>query len=188
MKTCRRGQELPPGIDPPLPMSVTQRRCPTIRRCCGSTRNTSPGCCHCRPSSASGCSAAIGRFGPPPGCISNASGVALLTRFRRISTLFAIGIFAATEKTEFNDPDWTVGFKLGRDRPVIPGLPKLPSRAALRFDDQQISRLAMFRSCPSSLVLSSPAPCLTLPTRVIGCLSLTSRDTMAEWRHPLSLR
>jgi len=95
---------------------------------------------------------------------------------------------AATEKTEFNDPDWTVGFKLGRDRPVIPGLPKLPSRAALRFDDQQISRLAMFRSCPSSLVLSSPAPCLTLPTRVIGCLSLTSRDTMAEWRHPLSLR
>jgi len=23
---------------------------------------------------------------------------------------------AATEKTEFNDPDWTVGVKLGRDR------------------------------------------------------------------------
>jgi phage terminase large subunit-like protein len=23
---------------------------------------------------------------------------------------------AATEKTEFNDPDWTIGIKLGRDR------------------------------------------------------------------------
>src|ERR1700694_1019191 len=27
-----------------------------------------------------------------------------------------IHTLAATEKTEFNDPDWTVGVKLGRDR------------------------------------------------------------------------
>ena len=75
-----------------------------------------PEYCHCPHSSENGCSPAIGRSGPPPGCISSGSGVPLSTRLPRISTSSAIGDLAATEKTEFNDPDWTVGVKLGRDR------------------------------------------------------------------------
>jgi predicted phage terminase large subunit-like protein len=38
------------------------------------------------------------------------------TGFRPISTPSRYWYLAATEKTEFNDPDWTVGIKLGRDR------------------------------------------------------------------------
>ena len=79
-------------------------------------RNILPVYCHCRHLSANGCSAAAGRSGPPPGCISNGTGVPLSTRLRWISTSSAIGISPPPEKTEFNDPDWTVGVKLGHDR------------------------------------------------------------------------
>src|SRR6201981_861798 len=75
-KVLRQSQKLPPGIDPPRPLSVTfiPAGSSTIRRCCGSTRNIRPGYCHCRRSSASGCSTANGRSGPPRGCASSGSG------------------------------------------------------------------------------------------------------------------
>jgi hypothetical protein len=76
-----QGQELPPGIDPPLPMSVTFIPAtvfdnPALLRV---NPEYLPGCCDCRHSSASGCWPAIGRSGPPLGCISNGSGVPLST-------------------------------------------------------------------------------------------------------------
>jgi predicted phage terminase large subunit-like protein len=38
------------------------------------------------------------------------------TRFQRNLDIVRYWDLAATEKTEFNDPDWTVGIKLGRDQ------------------------------------------------------------------------
>jgi hypothetical protein len=45
MPDLLRGQDLPPGIDPPRPISVTFIPAKVFdnRRCCGSTRNISPG-------------------------------------------------------------------------------------------------------------------------------------------------
>jgi hypothetical protein len=87
----------------------------TTPLCCKSTRNISLGCCHCRSSSASGYWAEIGRSGRPPGpyfkrewCVVDEVPAELdVVRYWDL---------AATEKTEFNDPDWTVGIKLGRNR------------------------------------------------------------------------
>src|SRR6516162_3258121 len=100
MKDLLQGQELPPGIDPPLPMSVTFVPAtvfdnPALLRV---NPEYLAWCCHCRPSSASGYSPAIGRSGPPPGCISKGSGVPLSMRLRRISTSFVIGISPPPKK------------------------------------------------------------------------------------------
>jgi hypothetical protein len=58
-------QDLPPGVDPPRPISVTFIPAKVLDNplYCGSTQNISPGCCRCRCSSANGSCAAIGKSG-----------------------------------------------------------------------------------------------------------------------------
>jgi hypothetical protein len=51
----------------------------------------------------------------PAGRISSGSGVSSSTKFQRTSTSSAIGISPPPKRAEFNDPNWTVGIKLGRD-------------------------------------------------------------------------
>ena len=87
-RTCRRASSRRGRSASPS----SRRRCSTTRSCCGSTPNISLGCCRCRRSSASGCWAAIGRSGRPPGSISSGSGAPSSTRSRPISTSCAIGI------------------------------------------------------------------------------------------------
>ena len=71
---------------------LSPRPCSTTRSCCGPIPNTTLGCCHCRRSSASGCSAAIGRSGRPPGSISSTNGAPSSKRSRPTSMSCAIGI------------------------------------------------------------------------------------------------
>jgi len=58
----------------------------------------------------------IGRSGRRPGSISGGSGAPLSTRSRAQLDVVRYWDLAATEKNEFNDADWTVGIKLGRDK------------------------------------------------------------------------
>ena len=67
-----RDQQLPPGVDPPHPMSVPFIRATVFDNSAllRVNRNILPGYCHCRHSSANGCSAATGRrafVGAPAG-------------------------------------------------------------------------------------------------------------------------
>jgi len=67
-----RDQQLPPGVDPPHPMSVPFIQATVFDNSAllRVNRNILPGYCHCRHSSANGCSAAIGRrafVGAPAG-------------------------------------------------------------------------------------------------------------------------
>ena len=58
-----RDQQLPPGVDPPHPMSVPFIQATVFDNSAllRVNRNILPGYCHCRHSSANGCSAATGR-------------------------------------------------------------------------------------------------------------------------------
>jgi len=118
MKDLLQGQELPPGIDPPLPMSVTfvpatvfdnpallrvnpeylawLLSLPTLER-----ERLLAGNWKIRP--------AAGLYFKREWCpvVDEAPADLDIVRYWDL---------AATEKTEFNDPDWTVGVKLGRDR------------------------------------------------------------------------
>jgi len=67
-----RDQQLPPGVDPPHPMSVPFIQATVFDNSAllRVNRNILPGYCHCRHSSANGCSAATGRrafVGAPAG-------------------------------------------------------------------------------------------------------------------------
>src|SRR5207247_9384309 len=57
MQQMKLPQDLPPGADPPRPISVTFIPAKVFdnQLCCGSTRNIPPGSCRCPCSSASGC-------------------------------------------------------------------------------------------------------------------------------------
>jgi phage terminase large subunit-like protein len=59
---------------------------------------------------------AIGKSDRRPGSISSGSWCAVVDEVPADLDIVRYWDFAATEKTEFNDPDWTVGIKLGRDR------------------------------------------------------------------------
>src|SRR5215469_3108384 len=71
---------------------LSRPRWSTTPLCCGSTRTTLLGFCHCRCSSVSACSVAIGRSGRRPGSISSGSGVLSSTRSRQISKWSGTGI------------------------------------------------------------------------------------------------
>src|SRR5262249_10586904 len=88
---------------------------------------------------------------------------------------------AATEKTEFNDPDWTVGIKLGRDRKAAIGSwtwcadaqPGRRREIAARHRDARWKRLRigfglMIRG---KLVRSRPFTC-------------SARSAASPWRRP----
>jgi hypothetical protein len=118
MEDLRRGQNLPPGIDPPVPMSVTfipatvfdnpillaanpeylawLLSLPTLER-----ERLLAGNWKIRP--------AAGLYFKREWCavVDHAPADLDVVRYWDL---------AATEKTEFNDPDWTVGVKLGRDQ------------------------------------------------------------------------
>jgi hypothetical protein len=118
MQDLLRDQDLPLGIEPPTRSASpsSQRRYSTTRRCCGSTRNISPCYCRYRHSSASGYWAAIGRSGPAAGLYFKREWCAVVDENPADLDVVRYWDLAATEKTQFNDPDWTVGIKLGRDR------------------------------------------------------------------------
>jgi len=87
-------QNLPPGTDPPRPMSVTFIPARVFDNPVLLKVNPEylAWLCHCRPSSASGCWLGIGRSGRPPGSTSSGIGVRLLTRSRPTSMSSGIGI------------------------------------------------------------------------------------------------
>ena len=58
---------------------------------------------------------AIGRSGPAAGLYFKREWCGIADEVRADLDLVRYWDLAATEKTEFNDPDWTVGIKLGRD-------------------------------------------------------------------------
>src|SRR6202030_4305286 len=106
MQDLPRPEDLPPGIDPPRPISVTfiPAKVLTTPFCYGSTPNISLGCCRCRCSSASGCWVAIGRSGRLPGSISSGSGVPSSTKSRPTSTSSAIGISPPPKRPSSTTP------------------------------------------------------------------------------------
>src|ERR1700730_11968506 len=87
-------ETVPPGVDPPRPISVTFIPASVFDNPALLQVNPeiSAGCCRCRCSRASGCWAAIGRSGRRPGSISSGNGVPSSTRSRPISILFVTGI------------------------------------------------------------------------------------------------
>ena len=99
-----RPQDLSPGVELPEPISVTFIPAyMTTGPCWRSTRNTLRDCCHCPCSSASGCSAAIGRSGRQPASISSANDVPSQLPPRRNCTLLP-----ATIGRTYNDENTLV--------------------------------------------------------------------------------
>ena len=107
MQHLPRPEDLPPGIDPPRPISVTFIPAtvfdnPALLRVNPEYLRLAAVIADC--SSASGCWAAIGRSGRPPGSTSSANGVPSSTRSRPISMSCAIGISPRPKRPSSTTP------------------------------------------------------------------------------------
>jgi hypothetical protein len=118
MKDLLRGQELPPGIDPPLPMSVTF---------IPATVFDNPALLRVNPEyitwllslptlERERLLAGNWKIRPAAGLYFKREWCAVVDEAPADLDIVRFWDLAATEKTQFNDPDWTVGVKLGRDR------------------------------------------------------------------------
>src|SRR3974390_3306296 len=118
MQDLLQGQELPPGIDPPLPMSVTF---------IPATVFDNPALLRVNPEYLA-CLLSLPtlererllgghwEIRPAAGLYFKREWCAVVDEAPADLDIVRYWDLAATEKTEFNDPDWTVGVKLGRDR------------------------------------------------------------------------
>ena len=118
MKDLLQGQELPPGIDPPLPMSVTF---------IPATVFDNPALLRVNPEYLA-CLLSLPilererllggnwKIRPAAGLYFKREWCAVVDQAPADLDMVRYWDLAATEKAEFNDPDWTVGVKLGRDR------------------------------------------------------------------------
>src|ERR1700745_3267037 len=118
MEDLLRGQDLPPGIDPPLPMSVTF---------IPATVFDNPAVWRVSPDSRAGLLSlpllererllsGNWKIRPAAGLYFKRKWCAVADEVPADLDVVRYWDLAATEKTEFNDPDWTVGIKLGRDK------------------------------------------------------------------------
>jgi len=118
MEDLLRGQQLPPGIDPPLPMSVTF---------IPATVSDNPALLRVNPEyltwllslptlERERLLAGNWKIRPAAGLYFKREWCAVVDEAPADLDIVCYWDLAATEKTEFNDPDWTVGVKLGRDR------------------------------------------------------------------------
>ena len=118
MEDLLRGQELPPGIDPPLPMSVTF---------IPATVSDNPALLRVNPEylawllslptlERERLLAGNWKIRPAAGLYFKREWCAVVDEAPADLDIVRYWDLAATEKTEFNDPDWTVSVKLGRDR------------------------------------------------------------------------
>ena len=118
MEDLLRGQELPPGIDPPMPMSVTF---------IPATVSDNPALLRVNPEylawllslptlERERLLAGNWKIRPAAGLYFKREWCAVVDEAPADLDIVRYWDLAATEKTEFNDPDWTIGVKLGRDR------------------------------------------------------------------------
>ena len=118
MEDLLQGQELPPGIDPPLPMSVTF---------IPATVSDNPALLRVNPEYLAWLLSLptlererlLGgnwKIRPAAGLYFKREWCAVVDEAPADLDIVRYWDLAATEKTEFNDPDWTIGVKLGRDR------------------------------------------------------------------------
>src|SRR6516164_54692 len=118
MEDLLRGQELPPGIDPPPPMSVTF---------IPATVSDNPALLRVNPEyitwllslptlERERLLAGNWKIRPAAGLYFKREWCAVVDEAPTDLAIVRYWDLAATEKTEFNDPDWTVSVKLGRDR------------------------------------------------------------------------
>src|SRR5215468_1355012 len=118
MEDLLRGQELPPGIDPPLPMSVTF---------IPATVSDNPALLRVNPEylawllslptlERERLLAGNWKIRPAAGLYFKREWCAVVDAAPADLDIVRYWDLAATEKTEFNDPDWTVGLKRGRDK------------------------------------------------------------------------
>ena len=118
MQDLLRGHGLPPGIDPPLPMSVTF---------IPATVFDNPALLRVNPEYVGWLLSLpilererlLGgnwKIRPAAGLYFRREWCAVVDAIPADLDVVRYWDLAATEKTEFNDPDWTVGIKLGRDK------------------------------------------------------------------------
>src|SRR6516225_8028588 len=118
MEDLVRGQQLPPGIDPPLPMSVTFIPAKVF---------DNPALLRVNPEylawllslptlERERLLAGNWKIRPAAGLYFKREWCAVVDAAPADLDIVRYWDLAATEKTEFNDPDWTIGVKLGRDR------------------------------------------------------------------------
>jgi predicted phage terminase large subunit-like protein len=118
MKDLLQGRELPPGIDPPLPMSVTF---------IPATVFDNPALLRVNPEylawllslptlERERLLAGNWKIRPAAGLYFKREWCPIVDQAPADLDMVRYWDLAATEKTEFNDPDWTVGVKLSRDR------------------------------------------------------------------------
>jgi len=118
MEDLLRGQELPPGIDPPLADERHLRPGDGVRQ--SGAAAGQPGISRLVLSlptlERERLLAGNWKIRPAAGLYFKGEWCAVVDEAPADLDIVRYWDLAATEKTEFNDPDWTVGVKLGRDR------------------------------------------------------------------------